>query len=171
MLLSVCKVISWLDWWLSTCGSFQKHLADEEHGHFERLMLFGSRALEFLGGQGVTALGVLVLSRRDSLLLAVRSTVWLKSSLAYVMLIFPRLLAFSLFLHDSALNKMRAASNDALVQWTLHPPKLPRKSSAVPVQAGSLEAPHPWCLSCRCRRRRPLFFLCPAGSDEMGMRR
>ena len=96
MLLSVCKVISWLDWWLSTCGSFQKHLADEEHGHFERLMLSGLRALEFLGGQGVTALGVLVLSSRDSLLLAVRSTVWLKSSLAYVMLIFPRLLAFSL---------------------------------------------------------------------------
>ena len=38
-------------------------------------MLSGSRALEFLGCQGVTALSHLVLSRRDSLLLYVRSTV------------------------------------------------------------------------------------------------
>ena len=38
---------------------------------------------------------------------------------------------------DSALNKMRAASNDALVQRTLHPPKIPRKSSAGPSKAGS----------------------------------
>ena len=38
-------------------------------------MLSGSRALEFLGCQGVTVLGKLVLSRRDSLLLDVRSMV------------------------------------------------------------------------------------------------
>ena len=31
---------------------------------------------------------------------------------------------------DSALTKMCAASNDALVQRTLHPPNIPRKSSA-----------------------------------------
>ena len=41
---------------------------------------------------------------------------------------------------DSALTKMRAASNDALVQWTLHPPKIPRKSSAGPSKAGSLSS-------------------------------
>ena len=69
MLSSVCEVTSWLDWWLSTCGSFREHLTNETRGSFEWLMLFGSRALEFLGGQGITALGNLVLSRRDSPLL------------------------------------------------------------------------------------------------------
>ena len=38
-------------------------------------MLFGSRALEFLDGQGVTALSNLLLSRRDLLLFDVKSTV------------------------------------------------------------------------------------------------
>ena len=38
-------------------------------------MLSGSRALEFLGGQGIPALGILVLFRRDSLLLVVQFTV------------------------------------------------------------------------------------------------
>ena len=51
MLSSVCEVTSWLDWWLSTCGSFREYLTNEERGTFERLMLSGSRALEFLGGQ------------------------------------------------------------------------------------------------------------------------
>ena len=44
---------------------------------------------------------------------------------------------FPLLLLDSALTKMHAASNDALVQRTLHPPKIPWKSSAGPVKAGS----------------------------------
>ena len=64
----------------------------------------------------------------------------LKRSPAYVMLTFPRLLAFSLLLCSTALNKMCAASNDALVQRTLHPLKIPRKSSTGPVKAGSLSA-------------------------------
>ena len=75
MLSSVCEVTSWLDWWLSTCGGFREHLPAEVHGNFEQLMLSGSRALEFLGFQGVTTLGNLVLSHRDSLLLDARSTV------------------------------------------------------------------------------------------------
>ena len=75
MLSSVCEVTSCLDWWLSTCGGFHEQLIDEALGNFERLMLSGSRALEFLGNQGDTALGNLVLSRRDFLLLDVRSTV------------------------------------------------------------------------------------------------
>ena len=134
MLLSVCEVISWLDWWLSTCGGVREHLTDEVRGNFERLVLSGSRALEFLGCQGVTALGNLVLSRRDSLLLDVRSIVPAEevAHLRYAVLpssagLFPSAL------FDSALDKMRAVSNDALVQKTLNPPKIPRKSS---VRAG-----------------------------------
>ena len=74
MLSCVCEVTSWLDCWLATCGSFREHLTDEARGNFER-MLSGSRALELLGSQGVTAFRNLVLSRRDSLLLDVWSTV------------------------------------------------------------------------------------------------
>ena len=101
-------------------------------------MLSGSRALEFLGAQGVTALGNLVLSHRDSLLVDARSTVPAEevAHLRYADLpSSPGIFPSPLF--DSALTKMRSASNNALVQRTLHPPKIPRKSSAGPSKAGS----------------------------------
>ena len=63
MLSGVCEVSSWLDWWLSTCGGFWEHLPDGVRADFERLMLSGSRALEFLASQDCTALGNLVLAR------------------------------------------------------------------------------------------------------------
>ena len=75
MLSGVCEVSSWLDWWLSTCGGFRDHLPVEVRADFERLMISGSRALEFLPSQGCTTLGNLVLARRDSLLADVLSTV------------------------------------------------------------------------------------------------
>ena len=37
---------------------------------------------------------------------------------------------------DSALTKMQAAANDALVQWTLHPTRIPRKPAAAGQSAG-----------------------------------
>ena len=75
MLSGVCEVASWLDWWLSTCGGFREHMPVEVHADFERFILSGLRALESLASQGCTALGNLVLSRLDSLLADVRSTV------------------------------------------------------------------------------------------------
>ena len=48
MLSGMCEVSSWLDWWLSTCGGFRDHLPIEVRADFERLMIAGSRALEFL---------------------------------------------------------------------------------------------------------------------------
>ena len=87
------------------------------------------------------ALGNLVLSRRDSLLLDVKPTVPAEevARLCYATLpssagLFPSPLL------RSALNTMCAALNDALVQKTLHPPKIPRKSSAGPVSAASMPA-------------------------------
>ena len=38
---------------------------------------------------------------------------------------------------DSALTKMRAVANDALVLRTLHPPRIPRKPAAAGRSAGS----------------------------------
>ena len=145
MLSGVCEVASWLDWWLSTCGGFREHLPDEVRADFERLILSGSRALEFLASQGSTALGNLVLSRRDSLLADARSTVLAEevarlrcSPLPETVSIVPSPLL------DSALAKMRAATNDALVQHSLHPPRIPRKPAAAggSAQAGSSGA-HP----------------------------
>ena len=74
------------------------------------------------------ALGNLVLARRDSLLADVRSTVPAEevARLRYSPL--PETVALFLSpLLDSALIKMRAAANDAFVQCTLHPPRIPRK--------------------------------------------
>ena len=141
MLSGVCEVTSWLDWWLSTCRDFREHLPVEVCGNFERLMLSGLRALEFLDNQGATAFGNFVLSHRDSLLLDARSKVPVEevARLCYADLpSFPGIFPSSLL--DSALTKMRAALNDALVQRMLHPPKIPRKSSAGPSKAGSSSA-------------------------------
>ena len=61
MLSGVCEVASWLDWWLSTCRGFREILPIEVRADFERLIISGLRALEFLASQGTTALGNLVL--------------------------------------------------------------------------------------------------------------
>ena len=137
MLSGVCEVASWLDWWLSTCGGFRENLPVEVRADYERLILSGSRALEFLASHGITALGNLVLSRRDSLLVDVRSTVPAEeaarlrySPLPETVSIFPSPLL------DSVLTKMRAAANNALVQRTLHPPRIPWKPAAIGGLAG-----------------------------------
>ena len=141
MLSGMCEVSSWLDWWLSTCGGFRDHLPVEVRADFERLMISGSRALEFLASQGCTTLGNLVLERRDALLADVRGTVPTEevarlrySPLPQSAAIFPHALL------DSALLKMRAAASDALVQWTLHPPRIPRKPAASGQSGGSSTA-------------------------------
>ena len=138
MLSGVCEVASWLDWWLSTCGGFLENLPDEVRANFESLILSGSRALEFLASQGCMALGNLVLSRRDSLLADIRSTVPAEevarlrySPLPETVSIFPSPLL------DSALTKMWVAANDALVQRTLHAPRIPRKPATAGGSAGS----------------------------------
>ena len=163
MLSSVCEVTSWLDWWLSTCGRFREHLTDEERGNFKRLMLSGLKALEFLGDQGVTALGNLVLSRQESLLLVVLSTVPAAEVTRLRCAGLPS--SFGLFpspLLNSALNKMRVASNDTFVQQTLHPPKIPQITSAGLSTAGSSSASSadrggdlPWCIGRRTKCRWP----------------
>ena len=108
MLSGMCEVASWLDWWLSTCGGYRDHLPIEVRADFERLMISGSRALEFLASQGCTTLGNLVLARRDALLADVRGTVPAEevarlrySPLPQSAAIFPHALL------DSALLKMR----------------------------------------------------------------
>ena len=113
-------------------------MLDEVRADVERLILCGSRASEFLASQGCTALGNLVLSRRDSLLADVQSTVPAEevarlrySPLPETVSIFPSPLL------DSAFTKMRVAANDALVQRTLHPPRIPQKPAAAGGSAGS----------------------------------
>ena len=140
MLSGMCEVASWLDWWLSTCGGY-RDLPVEARADFERLMMSGSRALEFLASQNCTTLGNLVLSRRDALLADVRSTVPAEevarlrySPLPQSASIFPHALL------DSALLKMLAAASDALVQRTLHPPRIPRKPAASGQASGSTTA-------------------------------
>ena len=104
-------------------------------------MISGSRALEFLASQGCTTLGNLVLARRDALLADVRGTVPAEevarlrySPLPQSAAIFPHALL------DSALLKMHAAASDALVQRTLHPPRIPRKPASAGQSGGSSTA-------------------------------
>ena len=97
--------------------------------------------MKFLASQGCTTLGNLVLARRDSLLADVCGTVPAEevarlrySSLPETASIFPHPLL------DSALLKMRAAASDALMQRTLHPPRIPRKPAATGQSGGSSTA-------------------------------
>ena len=48
-------------WWLPLMEASRVHLLVEVCAYFERLLLSGSRALEYLANQGVTALDTLVL--------------------------------------------------------------------------------------------------------------
>ena len=140
MLSGMCEVSSWLDWWLSTCGGFRDHLPVEVRADFERLMISESKALEFLASQGCTTLGNLVLARRDALLADVRGTVPAEE-VARLRYSLPQ--SAAIFLHallDSAMLKMRAAASDALVQRTLHPPRIPRKPASAGQSGGSSTA-------------------------------
>ena len=97
-------------------SAFSESLPDEARVNFDRLIVSGSIALEFLGSQAVPALGNLVLLCRDSLLTDVRSTVPAEvlSRLRHATL--PTSVAlFPPNLLDTALSKTRAASNDALI--------------------------------------------------------
>ena len=82
-----------------------------------------------------------MLSCRDSLLLDVKSTVLAEevACLCSAALLSSAGL-FPTPLFESALERMCVASNDALVQKTLHPPRIPRKSSLAPVKAASSSA-------------------------------
>ena len=171
MLSRVCEVASWLDWWLSTWGGFREHMSVEVRADFERLILSGSRALEFLASQGCTALGNLVLLRRDCLLADVRSTVPAEevarlrySPLPETVSIFPSPLL------DSALNKMRAAVNDTLVQRTLHPPRIPQKPAAAGGSAGSSSAASTQASSVGARPA-PKWSLASSSSGQSGKKR
>ena len=123
MLSWICEMASWLDWWLSTCGDFRENLPVEVRVDFERLILSGLRALEFLASQGCTDVHSTVPAEEVARLRY--------SPLPETMSIFLSPLL------DSALTKMRAAANDALVQRTLHPPRIPRKPAAAGGSAGS----------------------------------
>ena len=105
------EATSWFDWWLSTMSTFSESLPDEARVDFDRLIVSGSKALEFLGSQAIAALGNLVLLRRDSLLTDVRSTVPVEelSRLRHATL--PTSVAlFPLNLLDTALSKTRSST-------------------------------------------------------------
>ena len=126
-LAGIGETISWLDWWLSTISGFRKALHPSAQTNFERIISWGSKALAFVGSQAVPALANLLLSRRDSLLAEVRSTVLAEGlSLLQHSPLPPASAVFPTTLLDTALNKARAASNDALVHKVLHPPRIPK---------------------------------------------
>ena len=116
-LAGIGETISWLDWWLSTISGFCEALHPSAQANFERILSSGPKALAFVGSHAVPALANLLLSRRDSLLAEVRSTVPAEE----LFLLRPSPLPPATLL-DTALNKARAASNDALVHKALQTP-------------------------------------------------
>ena len=123
-------------------AGFRESLPDEARVNFERLMVSGAKALEFLGSQAVPALGNLVLLRRDSLLTDGRSTVPAEelSRLRHAALPTSAAL-FPPKLLDTALSKTRAASNDTLIHKALHQPWIPKRLAQEQGRASSSATP------------------------------
>ena len=119
------EAVSWLDWWLATISDLGDSQPEETRAEFHWLVVSGSKVLEFLSSQTISALSNLTLLRRDSLLTGVRSSVPPEelSRLCHT----PLPTSSALFPPghlDTALSKARAASNDALVHKALHPPRI-----------------------------------------------
>ena len=127
-LAGIGETISWLDWWLSTVSGFREALYPSAQANFERILSSGLKALAFVGSQAVPALANLLLSRQDSLLTEVRSTVLAEElSLLRHSPLPPAAAIFPPTLLDMALNKARTAFNDALVHKALHLPRIPKR--------------------------------------------
>ena len=122
------EAISWLDWWPSTMSKFGESLPEDTHSNFQRLIVSGAKTLEFVASQTTTVLTNLLLLRRDALLSEVRSSVPTEELSRFRHAPVPSSSAlFPPTLLDTALNKARAASNDALVHKALHPPRIPKR--------------------------------------------
>ena len=67
-LAGVREAVSWLDWWLATISDLRDSQPEETRAEFQWLVISGSKVLEFLGSQTISALCNLTLLRRDSLL-------------------------------------------------------------------------------------------------------
>ena len=112
--------------WTGGCqpaAGFRDLLPLESRADFERLMMSGSRSLEFLASQGCTALGNLVLSRRDALLADVRGTVPVEevarlrySPLPLSASIFPHILLDSAPAQDACCCQRRSCSAHSLTR-------------------------------------------------------
>ena len=127
-LAGIGETISWLDWWLSTVSGFSEALHPSAQANFERILSSGSKAISFVGSQAIPALANLLLSRRDLLLAEVRYTVPTEElSLLRHSPLPPAAAIFPSTLLDTALNKARTASNDALVHKALHPARIPKR--------------------------------------------
>ena len=109
-------------------SGFREALHPTAQANFERLLTSRAKALSFVGSQAAPALANLLLSRRDSLLAEVRSTVPAEElSLLWHAPLPTSTAIFPPTLLDTALNKARAASNDALVHKALHQPHIPKR--------------------------------------------
>ena len=104
----------------------------------------GAKAVDYQGSRAVSALVNLLLSRRDSLLSAVPSTVPEREVLQLRHAPLPSTSSiFPSDLLESAITEAHAALNDALVRESLHSSRIPRKlvgvsgSSAGPKQGSS----------------------------------
>ena len=129
-------------------AGFSEALPDEACVNFERLMVSGAKAIEFLGSQVVPALGNLVLLRRDSLLTDVFSIVPAEelSQLRHAALPTSAALLPSKLL-DTALSKTLVASNDALIHPGSRKDRLrDRAGRRQPrLLLRTARVPRPWC--------------------------
>ena len=132
LLSGLCETSSWMDLALLACATYAEHLPPQLKPEFERMILSIARANEAVSAQAMTALGNHVLAKRDSLLKDVQTTVPAESlmQLRHAPLPLSSPAIFPPALLEVALTKSRASASDALVRKTLHPPKIPKKTSS-----------------------------------------
>ena len=122
------EAVSWLDWWLATISDLGDSQPEETRAEFQQLVISGSKVLEFLGSQTISALSNLTLLQRDSLLTDIRSLVPPEEVSRLRHSLLPTSSALFPPGHlDAALSKAWAASNDAPVHKAIHPPRIPKR--------------------------------------------
>ena len=126
---TVCEVSSWMDWWLGAVSTFQEHLPAEEQSLFSRLLDSGHKCISMSARTGIALYANLMLVHRDGVLKHVQSTVPQEAVALMRNAALPSMV--SLVPDDlarSALEKKRAAEQDALFQKAIASPKIPRVS-------------------------------------------
>ena len=134
---SLVHIMSWLDWWGGSFSDFLGDLPVNRRSLFHRLLLSGSKALASFAKVSVGLYSNLVLVRRDSYRKELQSTVPAEqvSHLRNAALptdsnVFPPDLV------TAALDKKRAAVQDALMTQTLTSSKAPRRPQTKKVSQG-----------------------------------
>ena len=141
-LCSVGEAVSWVDWWMAAIDWYRRHVPDEHHEMFTKLMVSGSKAVEFISKVNATALTNLVLTHWDTVLSRLPALVPVGDAARLRLAPLPS--SSHLFPKDltlEVLQNKRVAETDAAVRQAIAPKRIPLVPQAQ--RNSSVQKTHP----------------------------